>query len=112
MNTVEKVKVLVADDHQAFWEGLCRFLEDEEDLEVVAKQGFLFLADLYQSEGITAAEAERLITQGFIDALTGITLDELVKIHDNVSENDIRDALCRFKLSTNNVAGADKRQTG
>ncbi|MFC2001143.1 response regulator transcription factor [Chloroflexota bacterium] len=34
---MEKIKVLVADDHLAFREGLCRFLEDEEDLEVVAK---------------------------------------------------------------------------
>ena len=37
MNTMEKIKVLVADDHPAFREGLCRFLEDEEYLEVVAK---------------------------------------------------------------------------
>ena len=37
MNTMERIKVLVADDHLAFREGLCRFLEDEEDLEIVAK---------------------------------------------------------------------------
>ncbi|MFC2001050.1 hypothetical protein ACFLUZ_00930 [Chloroflexota bacterium] len=37
MNTIEKIKVLAADDHSAFREGLCRFLEDEEDLEVVKK---------------------------------------------------------------------------
>ncbi len=34
---MEKIRVLVADDNSAFREGLCRFLEDEEDLEVVAK---------------------------------------------------------------------------
>ncbi len=32
-----KIKVLVADDHPAFREGLCRLLEDEKDLECVAK---------------------------------------------------------------------------
>jgi len=34
---VKKIKVLVADDHPAFREGLCRLLEDEDDLEIVAK---------------------------------------------------------------------------
>lgn len=34
---MKKIKVMVADDHPAFREGLCRFLEDEKDLEVVAK---------------------------------------------------------------------------
>lgn len=33
---MEKIKVLIADDHPAFREGLCRFLEDEDDIEVVA----------------------------------------------------------------------------
>jgi DNA-binding NarL/FixJ family response regulator len=33
---MEKIKVLVADDHPAFREGLCRLLKDETDLEVVA----------------------------------------------------------------------------
>ena len=37
MDAVEKIKLLVADDHPAFREGLCRLLEDEDDLEVVAK---------------------------------------------------------------------------
>ena len=32
---MEKIKVLIADDHPVFREGLCRFLEDEEDIEVV-----------------------------------------------------------------------------
>ncbi len=32
----DKIKVMVADDHPAFREGLCRLLKDEEDLEVVA----------------------------------------------------------------------------
>ena len=34
---VERIRVLVADDHPAFRDGLCRFLEEEEDLEVVAR---------------------------------------------------------------------------
>ena len=34
---MEKISVLVADDHPAFREGLCRFLGEEEDLEVIAK---------------------------------------------------------------------------
>ena len=34
---MKKIRVLVADDHPAFQEGLCRILEDEEDLEVIAK---------------------------------------------------------------------------
>ena len=34
---VEKIHILVADDHPAFREGLCRLLEDEDDLEIVAK---------------------------------------------------------------------------
>lgn len=34
---VEKIHILVADDHPAFREGLCRLLEDEKDLEIVAK---------------------------------------------------------------------------
>jgi DNA-binding NarL/FixJ family response regulator len=34
---MEKIKVLVADDHPVFREGLCQLLEHEEDLECVAK---------------------------------------------------------------------------
>ena len=34
---METIKVLVADDHPAFREGLCHFLENEKGLEVVAK---------------------------------------------------------------------------
>ena len=34
---MKKINVLIADDHPAFREGLCRFLEDEEDIEVVAQ---------------------------------------------------------------------------
>jgi DNA-binding NarL/FixJ family response regulator len=34
---MEKIRVLIADDHPAFREGLCRLLEDEKDLECVAK---------------------------------------------------------------------------
>jgi len=33
----QKIHVLVADDHPAFREGLCRLLEDEKDLDIVAK---------------------------------------------------------------------------
>lgn len=32
-----KIKILVADDHPTFREGLCRFLEEEADMEIVAK---------------------------------------------------------------------------
>ena len=32
-----KIKVLVADDHPTFREGLCRFLEEQPDIEVVAQ---------------------------------------------------------------------------
>jgi DNA-binding NarL/FixJ family response regulator len=34
---VEKIRVLIADDHPAFREGLCQLLEHEEDLECVAE---------------------------------------------------------------------------
>jgi len=34
---MNKIKVLVADDHPTFREGLARFLDDEEDFECVAK---------------------------------------------------------------------------
>jgi DNA-binding NarL/FixJ family response regulator len=34
---MEKIKVLVADKHPIFREGLCRLLEDENDLEAVGK---------------------------------------------------------------------------
>ncbi len=34
---MDKIRIMVADDHPAFREGLCRILADEKDLEVVAK---------------------------------------------------------------------------
>jgi len=34
---MSKIRVLVADDHPTFRDGLCRFIEEEDDLEVVAK---------------------------------------------------------------------------
>lgn len=34
---MEKIKVLVADAHPVFRDGLCRLLEDEDDLEIVAR---------------------------------------------------------------------------
>lgn len=34
---MKRIKVLVADDHPAFREGLCRFLEEDKDLEIVAR---------------------------------------------------------------------------
>ncbi len=36
---MNRIKVLVADDHPAFREGLCQFLEKEKDIEVIAKAG-------------------------------------------------------------------------
>jgi len=38
-NVIEKIKVLVADDHPAFREGLSRLLGEESDLEIVAVVG-------------------------------------------------------------------------
>lgn len=34
---MDKIRVLIADDHPAFREGLCQLLEHEEDIECVAK---------------------------------------------------------------------------
>ena len=37
MDDMKKIRVIVADDHPVFLEGLCYFLEGEADLEVIAK---------------------------------------------------------------------------
>ena len=68
------------------------------------------LAILYRDEGITAAKAERRITQQYEDALSTIPLKELVKVDDSVAhENEIRNLMARLGLSTGSVAGKDKR---
>ena len=36
---MKKIKVLVADDHPVFRDGLCRLLQDEEDIDVVGLAG-------------------------------------------------------------------------
>ena len=38
-HAVKKIKVLVADDHPVFRDGLCRLLQDEEDIDVVGLAG-------------------------------------------------------------------------
>jgi hypothetical protein len=80
-----------------------------QDVLPLIDQSFSFLADLYKSKGITLANAEKLIEKKFEDALSNITLDELVGIHEGISENEIRDALSKLKLTTGSIAGADKR---
>jgi DNA-binding NarL/FixJ family response regulator len=39
MDTKNKIRVLVADDHPTFRDGLCRLLEDEADFKVVGSAG-------------------------------------------------------------------------
>lgn len=36
---MERTRILIADDHPTFREGLCRLLEDEKDIEIVAQAG-------------------------------------------------------------------------
>ena len=36
---MEKIRVVIADNHPAFREGLCRLLADEKELEVVGQAG-------------------------------------------------------------------------
>ena len=44
-NIVDKISILIADDHPGFREGLCRLLGDEEDFEIIAKAGGSIVAD-------------------------------------------------------------------
>jgi hypothetical protein len=63
-----------------------------------------------QSEGITAAEAERRIIQQYEEALSTITLNELLKPDDSVTyDNPVRNIIGGAGFSTGSVAGADKR---
>jgi len=39
MQVKSRIKVLVADDHPAVRDGICRLLQDEEDIDVVGKSG-------------------------------------------------------------------------
>ncbi|MCG8529464.1 MAG: response regulator transcription factor [Desulfovibrionales bacterium] len=76
----EKIRVVLADDHKVFLEGLCSLVNDEEDIEIVGKAGSgvellalveelhpdVVISDISMPDmnGITAAQK---ITQDFPD---------------------------------------------
>jgi len=81
-----------------------------QELVWILKRGMYYSAFGYISEGITAAEAERRINEQFEDALTSITLKELVTVNGKTTnENPIRNLMGRLHLSTGTISGVDKR---
>lgn len=81
-----------------------------QELTWLFKRGIYNLAIAYRSEGITAAEAERRINRQYRDALSTITLKELVKADDNATyKNEVHNLMARLGLTTGSLAGADKR---
>lgn len=70
------------------------------------------LARVHQCEGITVAEAERLIHKQYKDALSTITLKELLNKpspDDVPKEIDMRALMSSLALFPGSLAGADKR---
>ena len=84
--------------------------KEGKQLAWLLKRGLPLLAISCRSEGITAAEAERRLIQQYEDALSTITLKELVKADDSVTyDNAVRNLMGGFGFSTGSVTGADKR---
>lgn len=80
-----------------------------QELAWLFQRGIYYLVLGCLRGGITAAEAERRINQQYEEALSTITLKELVKASDGVAyDNEIRNLLARLALSTGSIAGADK----
>ncbi len=84
--------------------------KSHQQLARLFKHGMYTLAVVCHNMGISAAEAERRINQQYENALSDITLKELVKADDSATyENEIRNIMNKLGLSTGSVAGSDKR---